>query len=353
MTKPPGYWTKERLRTEALKYTNRKEFRLGNASAYQRSTATGVHDYVCSHMVEKNKPAGYWTDARVKKEALKYSTKHEFKKHSNSAYHCSRVSGNHDDICSHMIPINRVNGYWNNDRIHKEALKYKYRVDFVKGAVSAYGASLNSGKHEYFCSHMIDKLKDWTDENITAEALKYTTRADFQKHSSSAYQASASSIKHGEFCAHMIYQHEEWTPAKLRNEALKYKTKVAYAKGSASAYGLSRTSGNHDEYCSHMKRGRVGFNPDKPAILYYLKIDTRIRTVFKIGVTNLSIKERYLKYELDMITVLKEWHYFNGADAYRKEREILSLYKSERYVGEQVLPRGGNTELFKSNVLRL
>ena len=92
----------------------------------------------------------------------------------------------------------------------------------------------------------------------------------------------------------------------------------------------------------------TGFNPLKPAILYYVKVVTGEAIYYKIGITNRSVKERFGK-DFYMITVLKEWKYEVGADAYQAEQNILKLNTEYRYTREPVLVCG-NTEMFIRDV---
>jgi len=99
----------------------------------------------------------------------------------------------------------------------------------------------------------------------------------------------------------------------------------------------------------------AGFNPSEPALLYYLAItaddgDTR----YKIGITNRTIEERFVKKaDLDCIRIVKTWRFAVGRVAAEREAEILYQYAGDRYYGPNLLVGGGNTELFTHDVLRL
>ena len=95
---------------------------------------------------------------------------------------------------------------------------------------------------------------------------------------------------------------------------------------------------------------KTGFDKTKPAILYYLSINNG--EAYKIGITNKSVKDRFNSTELKKITVLKEWEYPIGYDAYKAEQRILSMYKDFKYKGKAILATG-NTELFTTNVLEI
>lgn len=47
-----------------------------------------------------------------------------------------------------------------------------------------------------------------------------------------------------------------------------------------------------------------GFSPDKPGILYYLRVDNRRGLFYKIGITNRTVQERFTPADLCLITVI-------------------------------------------------
>jgi predicted GIY-YIG superfamily endonuclease len=90
-------WTYDMLKIEALKYTTRSSFRIGNNKAYQKSIKMSILDDICSHMISLNIK---WTYDMLKIEALKYTTKKDFKE--SKAYSIAHKRGLLDDICNHM-----------------------------------------------------------------------------------------------------------------------------------------------------------------------------------------------------------------------------------------------------------
>ena len=111
---------------------------------------------------------------------------------------------------------------------------------------------------------------------------------------------------------------------------------------------ISHIRGSQCPSCS-----KTGFDPSKSAIVYYLRIERRnFEPVYKIGITNRTVDERFKIQDLQKITVVSSWEYQNGSDALAKEKEILNIYKEFKYVGEPILD-SGNTELFIKDVLQL
>lgn len=93
-----------------------------------------------------------------------------------------------------------------------------------------------------------------------------------------------------------------------------------------------------------------GFRGGKPAILYYLRVETRNQIAYKVGITNRTVKDRYSVTDLSKITVLSELSFQQGADAYKEEQAILKEYSEYRYVGDPLL-ENGNSELFTKDIL--
>ena len=89
-----------------------------------------------------------------------------------------------------------------------------------------------------------------------------------------------------------------------------------------------------------------GIDLTAPGILYYLRINTTQNNYWKIGVTNHSVKKRFLS-DMKNITILKIWKFNRIKDGFDIEQQILKDFASYRYKEKNgFLSRGGNTELF-------
>ena len=97
-----------------------------------------------------------------------------------------------------------------------------------------------------------------------------------------------------------------------------------------------------------------GFDQTKPALLYYLAVQTdNDETLYKIGITNLTVQKRFPSLDLARIRVVKTWSYELGVDAAKREIAVLREFMDDRYTGLDVLIGAGNTELFVRDVLGL
>ena len=75
--------------------------------------------------------------------------------------------------------------------------------------------------------------------------------------------------------------------------------------------------------------------------------------LYKIGVTNNTIDQRFNLKDLSIIEVLNTSDYIVGEGAYTEEQRILREFKKYRYTGPKILASNGNTELFTRDVLEL
>ena len=96
-----------------------------------------------------------------------------------------------------------------------------------------------------------------------------------------------------------------------------------------------------------------GFQPSKPAYLYYLKITTDTNQIlYKLGITNRTVNERFNLTDLAKIEIVKQKLYDNGQDALDWETKLKRMYKKYQYKGPDILS-SGNTELFTEDIIAM
>lgn len=151
-----------------------------------------------------------------------------------------------------------------------------------------------------------------------------------------------------------------WLPKALHVHNARYDySKAQYVSASdpieiiCSEHGsFWQNANNHLNGSGCPRCANRGFDKDKPAILYYLRVNDGRRLLWKIGITNFTVQERFPS-DFKKITILESWFYQKGVDAYNREQEILRSFSHLRYFGEPVLTNAGNTELFVEDVLGL
>ncbi len=146
------FWTEEKIREEAKKYSNAKEFRKNALGAYFAARRINILDEIGTHFVNLHRGSlgkGY-TDDELQKEALKYETRTEFKKNSGGHYSAAWDKKILNEICQHMIPPKK----WTKDLIFSESKKYMFRSDFKRNNMSAYKGAVKLKILDEVCNHM-------------------------------------------------------------------------------------------------------------------------------------------------------------------------------------------------------
>lgn len=98
-----------------------------------------------------------------------------------------------------------------------------------------------------------------------------------------------------------------------------------------------------------------GFRYDIPATLYYvhLRSISSGEAYYKIGITNKTPEARF-KNETDKeVRIILEDKYLTGAEAEAAEKILLKKYRSTKTEKIKFLKYGGNTELFRTDVMGL
>jgi len=139
-------WYYESVKKKALKYTNKKDFRECSYGAYKVATFNGWLDDICSHMKSRiTKPYNYWTKERCHEEALKYKNRNEFNKKCSGACYAANKNGWYNEICAHMTQLLKPVGYWTYEHCKEESILSKNREEFSIKSSTAYNYSRKNG----------------------------------------------------------------------------------------------------------------------------------------------------------------------------------------------------------------
>ena len=206
LVKPVNYWTYETVAKEAGKYKTRSHFQKCSGGAYQKAFRQGWLDKVCAHMSSIHKPNGYWTLVHVTDEAKKYRTRRDFQRGAPGAYQRAHKDGWLDDVCQHMKEFRKQAGYWTKKRILQETSKFTSLKEFRDSPGGAYDAAYKLGLMPLLQHQLImDKKPNgyWTLSRVKNAARKYTSRVEFIRGASSAYSKAHRNGWLDEVCAHM------------------------------------------------------------------------------------------------------------------------------------------------------
>ncbi|UOL51350.1 hypothetical protein [Vibrio phage XZ1] len=149
-------WSLKKLKKDALKYKSRSEWRLNSIGAYSAAHKRGLLDECCAHMESTRKESGYWTIQRIKEDALNYKSRSEWKKKSRGAFAVANQRGMLDECCAHMKP--RLMS-WSFANLKEDALRYKTRNEWRTNSKNAYSAAKRLRLIDECCGHMPKRAK--------------------------------------------------------------------------------------------------------------------------------------------------------------------------------------------------
>ena len=259
-------YTKVFCRQIALQYSDKTEFRMNNSHFYYYICSRGWIEELCGHMTQCKKRNGYWTKERCKEKANKYSRRTDFQKFDKAAYSAAFKKGWLDDICSHMSYMEFVPSKWTKENCTIKAQECKTRGDFKKKYPNAYEAALDNGwLDELFTNHPNHGYKNrrvmigmkshqgrkyWNEERVLKEAHKYHSLSEFAKKCSGAYDAVFELQILDKVHKVLAPKCIRWTYGMIKEEAMKYNTKREFHKGSSKAYNAAYKHGWLDDICS-------------------------------------------------------------------------------------------------------
>ena len=135
---------------------------------------------------EKPSKSWKWTKEAVLADALKYSSKSEWRKNSR-AYAMATRQGWLDEACAHMQVL--WTAKWNKEAVLADALKYQARGEWENNSSGAVASAKRNGWYEEATQHMPMLIERWTKESVIADAQKYQTRGEWFANSKSYHIA--------------------------------------------------------------------------------------------------------------------------------------------------------------------
>ena len=295
ITKPKGYWTKERLLEMAHYNSSIADFRKHNPTAYKIACAHGWKDDVRQHIETQHQQ---YTKEECRIEAMKYNNKEDFKNNSPLHYMWAKNHRYLTEICSHMnnrgnrrhvyvfefedrhayiglslYPYKRERQHLNEERsvvskyIRETGAKYAFKVltespsdDPIQQEIHWIKKYKDEGW--ILLNKELDELANdgspkYSYEYCKMIACRYAHRQSFQCGNSLVYNYA---LRHGlldEICKHMdsgtqIVTH--WTKERCQEEAYKYKTRKDFQKECRGAYAAAYRNKWLDDICVHMER---------------------------------------------------------------------------------------------------
>lgn len=228
---------------------------------------------------------------------------HEFTKNYNAVYKVCVKNGWVDEVLGHLIRLKKPNNYWDKEKCHTEALKYKTKTDFINNSKGSYNSALKYGWLDDICSHMkelgsiykrYNYIYEFEDNHVYIGLTCDINRRNFEHHNFKNSPVFKHINKTGltpkliidelkqvekskEIEIRTIKQYKEngwvllnkskgggigsgvktkWNEKLCHEEALKYKSRLEFQKKSHTAYKFCLKHKILDLVCSHMIKKR-------------------------------------------------------------------------------------------------
>ena len=246
-----GKYDYEYCYEEAKKYKTRKEFQVGCGCAYYRARVNKwLDDY--TWFIHPEVSSKKWNKETCYDEAKKHKTLKEFAEKSSGCYSAALKNGWLGDY-TWLKRKQKSKGYWDYDNCFNEAIKYSSRREFKEGNDSAYRSSIKNGWIDEY-TWFTKPNKKWNYENCLEESKKYSTRGEFALASSGAYHVARENnwldeyvwLKDGK--QFRLEKWGKWTKEACFEEAKMFRTRTEFAKQNGSAYRNACRFGWIDEY---------------------------------------------------------------------------------------------------------
>jgi predicted GIY-YIG superfamily endonuclease len=341
MSKPIGYWTKERCHQEALKYKTKSEFKNANDWVYKLVLKNKWMDEFSTHMTVSRRFKKYWTKELCVEIAKACSSKEEFIKKYAGAYYRAVKEGWVDECYRHLPEKHKPYGYWTKHKCAEEALKYTSRKDFQKKCESAYSKASKEGWLDDICGHMIAGCKPkgyWNKQRCGEVAKTCVTKIEYQKKYPLPYRISCTNGWIDEICGHMVkppLKNVIWTKERCREVSKTCGSRNEFIKRFQVAYNKARRKGWLDDICNHMKplptlHQRLIYayefkNENSVYVgLTYNPKDRDMSHRVKGSVFEFALEKNITVPEIKILTT-----YFSPSEASKMEREYVKKYKQD------------------------
>ncbi len=196
-------WDEESLMLDAAKYQSRADWMNNSSSAYRFAIRHGLAETATKHMpyiVEHGK----WTRDAIIASARPYSTMTDWRTAEPSAYVISSRLGCFRAATEHMTRGKQPNGYWSDERILAEAIRFESTAAWHRESPVSYGAAKKRGLVPISMPRGKKPQGFWTKEQIAKTAAAFSRKSEFRKTEPSAYTIAGAAGWLDEVCAHML-----------------------------------------------------------------------------------------------------------------------------------------------------
>lgn len=200
--KPPGYWTYEKCKEDALKFKTRAEWHSSKGSAYNKAIDQGWFEELTAHMPKPLtgfKPFSY---DECKTESEKYNSRSEWMKYSGASYDRARENNWLDEL------MPSYHKKFTLKECREDALKYKTKAEWWDKNPRLVGQAVRSGFYDKCTKHMPERHQphklNFTEEECKQHAIQCTSKGEWSDKFPKTYSFAGKNKKlFAECCKHM------------------------------------------------------------------------------------------------------------------------------------------------------
>lgn len=190
---------------------------------------------------------------------------------------------------------------------------------------------------------------------LLSQYKKATKRIEFICPNGHRHHTSWASFRSGNrcaYCAGHVVTHEQVRETfmhygyTLVSEYIGANKKIKFICPSGHKHLISWGNFRSGRRCAKCTE-KYGFKMNEPATLYYIRFDFKTNSIWKIGITNGTIKKRFER-EPTPYVVLWQKQFNEGCEALDEEQKILKDNKQHLYGGN--LLKDGNSECFCKDI---
>jgi len=248
---PPGYWTYERCKEEALKYTKRADFINKSKGAYDVVMKNKWDKELLSHLTSPQRYKNFYTYENCKKIAFTFSKVSEFDKKEGTAYRAV-LKNKWYDLLSHMEY--KTTG----------TKRHIYAFEFSDNSVYV-GLTYDTNKRK--SSHLSDetstvfkhfqKNNNYNFKVITKVPIPIKQAAKFEQKTIDEYKENGWKILNIAKAGGLGGSKKYWTYSRCKNETQKYKLMSDFYKNMRQSFRtILKKNGWWDELTSHIIEDR-------------------------------------------------------------------------------------------------
>jgi len=239
--------TIEVCKESAKQYHNRTQWSKMAPYLYRIACLNKWQEECCKHMVYVYKEKGYWNKERCSSESIKYKSKVEWRKNSRTSYTICQRRGWFKELSQHFYTSSIFKKkYATIEQCKEDSLKYKSKTEWFKKSNTIYCVAKINGWSNECCQHM----KGNKTYGCVADALRFKNESTWKKESKDMYTLAKTNGWLETCQKHMSHHNPSgrkkngyWTKKRCINECCKYKTKSEWIFSCGSSYNIARSNG--------------------------------------------------------------------------------------------------------------